>query len=154
MATLRHTRYQAAVIHDGAILLVRCAFRDGPTVWILPGGGREDGEHEEVCIAREVLEETQMSVQVERLLSDCAAEPADGTYVRWRTYLCTVLGGHASPGGGEGANAELVEVTWLSLEDDQGWPHEIRTDPFLYPQLRAIRTGIADGDPRSRSPAE
>ena len=47
MTTLRHTRYQAAVIQDGAILLVRCAFRNGPTIWLLPGGGREDGEDEE-----------------------------------------------------------------------------------------------------------
>ena len=58
MVTLRHTRYQAAVLHDEALLLVRCAFRDGPTVWMLPGGGREEDEDEATCVVREVHEET------------------------------------------------------------------------------------------------
>jgi hypothetical protein len=42
------------------------------------------------------------------------------------------------PGGGEGPNAELVDVTWLQLQDDRSWPDEIRADPFLFPQLQAI----------------
>ena len=148
MATLRHTRYQAAVVRDGALLLIRCAFRDGPTVWILPGGGRDEGEGEEACIVREVREETHLSVRVERLLRDCAAEPADGTYVRWRTYLCTVLDGDARPGGGEGASAELVGVTWLPLHDAAAWDDEIRSDAYLYPQLLAIRAATVDVDRR------
>jgi 8-oxo-dGTP pyrophosphatase MutT (NUDIX family) len=138
VATLRHTRYQAAVVHDGAILLVCCAFRNGPTVWILPGGGREDDEDEYACVLREVREETQLSVRVERLLLDTRAEPADGTYVRWRTYLCSVLGGTAAPGGGEGAVAELIDIMWLPLAADASWPPDIQNDPFLAPQLRAI----------------
>lgn len=139
MTTLRHTRYQAAVLHDGSILLLKCAFRDGPLVWILPGGGREEHEEETTCVAREVLEETGLTVNVERLLYDCAAEPADGTYVRWRTYSCCVVSGHAAPGGGEGANADLVDLTWLPLHEEASWPAEIRADAFLAPQLRIIR---------------
>ena len=142
MTTLRHTRYQAAILHDGAILLVRCAFKDGPTVWILPGGGREDGESDETCVIREVREETRLDVRVERVLFDCPAEPADGTYLRWRTYLCAVIGGDAAPGGGEGANAQLVEVIWVSLVDERHWPNDVRTDVFLYPQLQAIRAAV------------
>ena len=144
MATLRHTRYQAAVVHDGVILLVRCAFRNGPTVWILPGGGREESEEEHTCVVREVLEETQLSVRVERLLSDVSAEPADGTYVRWRTYLCAVVGGTAAAGGGEGASAELIDVMWLPLASEATWPSDIRGDQFLAPQLRAIATELVD----------
>src|SRR5207237_4998218 len=112
MGASRHTRYQAAVLREGALLLLRCVFRDGPTVWILPGGGREEGESEEDCVVREVREETALTVRVQRLLSDVPAEPPDGTYARWRTYLCTVLRGEAAPGGGEGASAELIDVTW------------------------------------------
>lgn len=108
MGASRHTRYQAAVVRDGALLLLRCAFRDGPTAWILPGGGREDGESEEACVIREVQEETALTVRVERLLSDVPAEPPDSTYTRWRTYLCTVVAGEAAPGGGEGTGAELI----------------------------------------------
>ena len=146
VATLRHTRYQAAVVHDGAILLVRCAFRNGPTVWILPGGGREECEDEESGIVREVLEETHLHVRVERLLFDVAAEPADGTYTRWRTYLCTMIGGDARAGGGEGANADLVDVTWLPLDDEMSWPPEIRSDPYLHPQLEAIRAALGESE--------
>jgi 8-oxo-dGTP pyrophosphatase MutT (NUDIX family) len=153
MGTARHTRYQAAVLRDGAILLVRCAFRNGPTVWILPGGGREDSEDEETCVAREVQEETGLSVQVGPVLFDVPAEPPDGTYVRWRTYLCTAISGHAAPGGGEGGNAELVEVTWLPLRDDRSWPNEIRLDVFLHPQLQAIRASIGELRSSFRSPA-
>jgi len=142
MTTLRHTRYQAAILHDGAILLVRCAFKDGPTVWILPGGGREDGESDETCVIREVREETRLDVRVERVLFDCPDEPADGTYLRWRTYLCAVIGGDAAPGGGEGANAQLVEVIWVSLVDERHWLNDVRTDVFLYPQLQAIRAAV------------
>ncbi len=102
MTASRHTRYQAVILRDdNALLLVRCIFADGRDWWMLPGGGRED-ETEEECVAREVREETGLDVRVERLLHDQAADPPDGTYVRWRTYLCRVVAGEASVGGGEG----------------------------------------------------
>jgi len=138
----RHTRYQAVILRDDdALLLVRCLFRDGTDWWMLPGGGRE-AETEEQCIVREVREETGLDVHVERLLLDQPAEPADGTYVRWRTYLCRVDGGDAAPGGGEGANATLVEIMWLPLFDAAAWPADIRDDPFLSPQLRAFGAAL------------
>ena len=133
------------MLHDDAILLLRCAFRGGVTVWMLPGGGREEDETEEACVAREVWEETGLDVRVEQVLLDRAADPPDGTYTRWRTYLCTVLGGQAAPGGGEGANAELVDVAWLPLFDERAWSADIVTDVFLSPQLRAIRTALSEG---------
>lgn len=153
MGTSRHTRYQAAVIRDEALLLVRCAFRNGPTVWILPGGGREAGESEEACVIREVREETALVVHVERLLLNVPTEPPDGTYTRWRTYLCTVVSGEAAPGGGEGANAELVDVTWLPLREERTWPRDVGTDLFLYPQLQAIRASVGTLASHCRSPA-
>ena len=90
-------------------------------------------------MAREVQEETRLSVRVERLLLDVPAEPPDGTYTQWCTYLCSVLGGRAAPGAGEGANADIVDVIWLPLRDERDWPHDVRTDAFLYPQLQAIK---------------
>jgi putative hydrolase of the HAD superfamily len=135
----RHTRYQAVILRDdNAMLLVRCIFSDGRDWWMLPGGGRED-ETEEECIVREVREETGLDVRVERLLVDLPADPPDGTYIRWRSFLCRVLGGEAAPGGGEGSNAQLVETTWLPLFDECAWPDVIANDPFLLPQLHAFR---------------
>jgi putative hydrolase of the HAD superfamily len=138
----RHTRYQAAILRDdNAILLLRCIFNDGRDWWMIPGGGRESGETEEECIVRESREETGLDVRVERLLVDLPADPPDGTYVRWRSFLCRALGGEAAPGGGEG-NAELVEIMWLSLFDECAWPDIVANDPFLVPQLHAFRAAL------------
>lgn len=126
------------MVRNGAILLVRCQFADGSAFWMLPGGGPEDDEDEVECVVREVAEETLLCVRAERLLSDVPAQPPDGTYTRWRTYLCTVVSGEAGPGGGEGSSATLTEVTWLPLSEQHRWPDEIRADPFLYPQLIAV----------------
>lgn len=153
MSTSRHTRYQAAVVRDGALLLLRCAFREGPTVWILPGGGREDGESEESCVIREVYEETGLTVRVQRLLSDVPAEPPDGTYTRWRTYLCAVVASEAAPGGGEGASAELIDVMWLPLRDERTWPPDVQADAYLYPQVQAIRALVESHEPGAHAPA-
>jgi hypothetical protein len=71
---------------------------------------------------------------------------SDMPYVRWRTYLSAVTGGHATPGGGEGANAELVDLTWIPLRDETSWPPDIRADVFLYPQLQAIQRLIRQLD--------
>jgi len=80
-------------------------------------------------------------------LLDVAADPPDGTYDRWRTYLCTALAGDAKPGGGEGDNADLVGVQWLPLYDDRDWPEDVRSNPVLHPQLRSIRNALASRAP-------
>jgi len=68
-------------------------------------------------------------VRVEHLLLDVPADPPDGTYDRWRTYLCTVLDSRAAPGGGEGGNAKLVEI----CADDV-----VYFDPFQERRLNGI----------------
>jgi 8-oxo-dGTP pyrophosphatase MutT (NUDIX family) len=114
---------------------------------MFPGGGREEGEDETACVAREVLEECGVVVHVDRLLSDVPAQPPDGTYIRWRTYQCTILSGEPKAGGGEGPNAELVATTWLPLYSTT-WSADITSDEFLYPQLLALHAALA----RPRSP--
>ena len=110
---------------------------------MLPGGGREHDEDETTCVAREVLEECGVVVQVVRLLSDVAADPPDGTYVRWRTYQCAIVSGEPKAGGGEGPNAELIATRWLPL-DDSLWPDDIAADQFLRPQLLALRGALRE----------
>lgn len=141
--TLRHTRYQAVVLRDdNCLLLVRCIFADGRDWWMFPGGGREEGESEEACVIREMREETGLDVDVERMLLEQLADPPDGMYTRWRTYLCRVVAGDAAPGGGEGDGNSLVEVMWLPLFDECAWPTVIQRDPFLYPQLQSFRAAL------------
>lgn len=138
----RDIRYQAAVVDAGRLLLHRVP-RGEAGFWVLPGGGREAGESEPGCVAREVREETGIEVAVGPVLYDVPADPPDGTYARWRTYLCRVTGGEAAPGGGEGW-AELTAVRWLPLEDPAAWEPALRADPFLHPQLLRIRDALRD----------
>ena len=137
----RDIRYQAAVVETGRLLLLRCVPRGEAGFWVLPGGGREAGESAEACVAREVREEAGVEVAVGPLLYEVPAEPPDGTYARWRTYLCRITRGEPVPGGGEGW-AELTEVRWLSLVEPASWEPALRTDPFLYPQLLRIAAAL------------
>lgn len=53
MATsTRDTRYQAAVVDAGRLLLLRCVPHGEAGFWVLPGGGREAGESAEACVCR------------------------------------------------------------------------------------------------------
>jgi ADP-ribose pyrophosphatase YjhB (NUDIX family) len=86
MATARDIRYQAVVAKADALLLVKCAFRDGRTQWMLPGGGRDDGETEKECVAREVAEETTTTV-IGRKTSGptrCYIHNSEAFATRWR----------------------------------------------------------------------
>lgn len=137
----RDERYQAAVVDAGRLLLLYCVPRGEEAFWVLPGGGREGGESEAECVAREVREEAGVEVEVGPLLYDIPADPPDGTYDRWRTWLCRITHGEPTPGGGE-AWAELTAVRWLPLDDPDGWEPELRADPFLYPQLLRISAAV------------
>ena len=139
----RDIRYQAAVVDGQRLLLLRCAPRDEAPFWVLPGGGREDGESAEACVAREVREEACIEVAVGPLLYDVPADPPDGTYTRWRTYLCRVTHGEAAPGGGEGW-AEITAVRWLPLDEPERWEPALCADPFLHPQLLQIGAALRD----------
>jgi 8-oxo-dGTP pyrophosphatase MutT (NUDIX family) len=65
----RITRYQGAIIKDHHVLLLRNREHNtGRSYWLFPGGSIEVGETEEQCVAREMLEETGLTVKVEKLL--------------------------------------------------------------------------------------
>ncbi|MGH2498971.1 MAG: NUDIX domain-containing protein [Candidatus Limnocylindria bacterium] len=66
-ATPGHALGAAAVVIDraGRVLLVHHTY--GPLNWELPGGGAEPGESAAAAVAREVLEETGLRVEIESL---------------------------------------------------------------------------------------
>lgn len=133
----RDIRYQAAVIEGKRLLLLRCVPHGETGFWVLPGGGREAGESEAACVARAVRQEAGVEIAVGPVLYEVPAEPFDGTYARWRTYLCHITHGEPAPGSGEGW-AELTAVRWLPLDEPEHWDLALRVDPFLYPQLLRI----------------
>ncbi len=140
----RETRYQAAIIKDNHILLIRhqeCA--TGRSYWLLPGGGREPHETEEACVQREAQEETGLNVSVERLILDEDDIPFEVYYKRLKTYLCRADTGDPKPGyDPESASAQqhsIAEVRWLALRSWALWDDSITNDPIIFPLLQRIR---------------
>ncbi len=52
---------------EGRLLLV-CQHHEGRDIWMLPGGGIEEGENAVEAAGREMLEETGLQVRVEELV--------------------------------------------------------------------------------------
>ncbi len=142
----RTTRYQGAIVRNDHILLINHhEYASGHDYWVIPGGGREDGETEEESVIREVREETHLNVTVKQLLLDEPGYPG-GVYQRLKTYLCVPMAGEAYPGyEPEFEAAEgyaITEVGWFDLRDEATWGEKVVTDPFTYPLLQRIRAAL------------
>lgn len=99
-----------AVVTDaaGRLLLVRRGQDPGRGQWSVPGGRVEPGEDDTVAVAREVAEETGLSVAVGPLVG--VAEVDAGTVVYTvRDYRCTPVG-EAEPVAGSDAD----DVRWVT----------------------------------------
>ena len=139
----RSIRYQGAIICDDHILLIRHReHATGRSYWLLPGGGRESHETEEVCIQREMLEETQLEVTVERLLLEDDDIPM-GVYQRLKTYLCKIVDGDPRPGYEPEIDAAqqyaIAEVRWFDLKQPDEWEILLENSAFTLTTLHRIR---------------
>lgn len=142
----RAVRYQGAILRDHHLLLIKHRHHaDGRDYWIVPGGGIEDGETEEQCVQREMLEETHLVVRVEQLLLDEAAD-GSGVYARYKTYLCAPLSGEAQPGHEpepEAAEAySISDVGWFDLRDEAQWDKQVLSDSVTYPLVKRIQRAL------------
>ncbi|MFW9821034.1 MAG: NUDIX hydrolase [Candidatus Thorarchaeota archaeon] len=139
----RTTRYQGAIIFNDQILLIKhTQYKDGVEYWVLPGGGRKRGETEEQCVMREIKEETNLDIEVKRLLLDTLGET--NTYYRfYKTYLCKPLTNDPRPGyepefkNGEGY--KISEVAWFDLRGEEKWPSDQVIHHFFYLLLKEIQ---------------
>ena len=148
----RIIRYQGAIVQDDKLLLIRHREHiSGRSYWLLPGGGIEAGESAEACVAREMLEETCLSVKVERLILD-EEIPQPEVYKRRQTYLCSVLSGEAAPGYEPEAEASerygIVEVAWFDLHHPESWSVQLKKDAITYPQAMQVRSELGYDDPK------
>jgi 8-oxo-dGTP diphosphatase len=142
----REIRYQGAIIKEHQILLImHHALKSDVSYWVVPGGGIIEGETEDECVIREMREETNLEVEVERLLLD-EPSPEDGAYKWSKTYLCKPVGGEASPGHEPEPEAAseyaISQVKWFDLEDDSTWENKLVEDPYTYPTLQKIRKAL------------
>lgn len=81
---------------DGGLVLVRRKFEPYVDWWCLPGGFMEHTEHPEDSAIREVLEETGLAIEIDRLLG--AHSPGRGINVVILFYLAKPTTGILTPG--------------------------------------------------------
>ncbi|MHA2038268.1 MAG: NUDIX domain-containing protein [Promethearchaeota archaeon] len=139
----RTSRYQGAVIRDDHILLIKHRhYNNDLEYWIIPGGGREEGETEEECVKREIKEETNLDVVVEQLLLEMRGQ-TDSNYRFYKTYFCQPLSDNAQPGTEPelepGMDYEISEVGWFDLRSEEKWPDGDIFKRFVYPVLKKLQ---------------
>ncbi|GAA4609614.1 ADP-ribose pyrophosphatase YjhB (NUDIX family) [Actinoplanes octamycinicus] len=115
----------AVVLHEGHVLLNR---RSDTGRWALLHGILEPGEQPGVAVVREVLEETGVTVAVERLASVLSLPPtvcANGDQVQFLdlSFVCRMVGGQARVN-----DDESLAVAWFPLDK---LPPITETDAFL-----------------------
>lgn len=102
---------KAVVLHQGRVLLL-VNERDE---WDLPGGRPEAGEDHRTALAREVREETGLSIEIGALIDDHLFEVLPQRFVRILAFGCT-LTGHADVV----LSDEHLKMSWVSLADIGG----------------------------------
>lgn len=113
----------AAIIHDenGRIFATQRGYGDYKDWWEFPGGKMEAGETPEEALKREIWEELETRIVVERLV-----ETVEWDYPQFHLtmhcYLCHVESGHLELKEHEAAKwlrkDELESVNWLPADWD------------------------------------
>lgn len=117
-----------ALIRDeqGRILMARTTYP--PRLWNLPGGRIERDETPDEGLVRELLEETGLEVQVERLLLIDVTRRRSVTF----TFACRVIAGTLAPSAGE-----IAATRWIERSEI----------PRLAPRVRAtVTSALEAGD--------
>lgn len=92
-----------------SVLLIKR--RDVP-IWVLPGGGIDQGESSEEAAKREILEETGFTVKAERLVGNYL--PLNRLSKQTHLYECTIIKGSATTSS-ETAGVRFFPLSQLPL---------------------------------------
>ena len=111
-----------AIVTDGQgrLLMIKRGHEPGAGLWSIPGGRIEPGETDAEAVIREMLEETSLTVEVDRLIGRVQRPGLNGAVIDIRDYAATVTGGTLRPGD-DAADARWVAPGELdSLEITEG----------------------------------
>lgn len=107
---------RAITIHDGRVLLIKRGVEPSRGLWALPGGTLNLGETMEKCAAREVLEETGITIKVGKFayVFDYV-ERDDCEKIKFHFVVVDLIGEYIS-GEPRGAD-DAEEARWLTPEE-------------------------------------
>ena len=100
------------VINDGSILLVYAKNND---VWMIPGGGVENGEDKTNCVKREISEETGYIVDPTKCVLEIDEYYENEKFIS-TYFLCNVVGQSETQLTEQEAKAGL-ESKWIPIKD-------------------------------------
>ena len=113
---VKSIRVSAAVIHrDGKIFATKRGYGEYRGKWEFPGGKREEGESGEEALYREIREELDSKVKIEKLI--CTTDYDYPTFhLTMDVYLSTLIEGKLTL-------LEHEDAKWVSLDsiDDLDW---------------------------------
>lgn len=113
---MKSIRVSAAVIHrDGKIFATQRGYGEYKGKWEFPGGKREEGESGEEALEREIIEELDSKVKIEKLI--CTTDYDYPTFhLTMDVYLSTLIEGKLTL-------LEHEDAQWVSLDsiDDLDW---------------------------------
>ncbi|WP_433161168.1 NUDIX hydrolase [Kribbella sp. CA-247076] len=106
-----------ALVYDdqGRLLVVRRANEPGRGLWSLPGGRVEPGEDDQAAVAREVAEETGLTVRVGPLVGEVEREGPNGVLYVIRDYEAKAVGGDLRAGDDASDARFVTRAEFLAL---------------------------------------
>ena len=110
----------ALIVHDHRIFATQRGYGDWKGWWEFPGGKVEAGEAPETALAREIREELDTEISVERYVTTIEWDyPA--FHLSMRCYLCSVVSGSLTLLEHEAAawldREHLHSVKWLPADE-------------------------------------
>lgn len=110
----------ALIVHDHRIFATQRGYGDWKGWWEFPGGKMEPGETPEEALVREIREELDTEIRVERHVTDIEWDyPA--FHLSMRCYVCSVVSGSLTLLEHEAAawldSGHLHSVQWLPADE-------------------------------------
>ncbi|MEK7346750.1 MAG: NUDIX hydrolase [Pseudomonadota bacterium] len=116
----RHRISAGAIVeHEGRLLMVRHVVPGKYDFWVAPGGGVKGSESYEEAAAREVWEETGLSVSVGSLLYVEDLINPECRFVKF-WFAAQLVGGSISTSHPEAAAEHITEAAWLHPSELHG----------------------------------